>query len=195
MYPETNDAILMVFYLLYSLFVMAYCAYAYIGMGLGGFRMARKIGMTNPWLFWIPMANVYAMGNLADQQTALCEGKSTSYRKKLLAWNIITICAASVTLLAVSIGSLPLCIAGLCLTGLSYGACPTITAAFTSSFFGMKHFSTNMALMTFTVMGGSLIATVSNKVLEATGGYNATFLMLLGLTFVALILNVFIRKP
>jgi OFA family oxalate/formate antiporter-like MFS transporter len=116
-------------------------------------------------------------------------------RKTMLLSNVITICAASVTLLAVSIGSLPLCIAGLCLTGLSYGACPTITAAFTSSFFGMKHFSTNMALMTFTVMGGSLIATVSNKVLEATGGYNATFLMLLGLTFVALILNLFIRKP
>jgi hypothetical protein len=52
-----------------------------------------------------------------------------------------------------------------------------------------------MALMTFTVMGGSLIATVSNKVLETTGGYNATFFMLLALTFVALILNIFIKKP
>lgn len=116
-------------------------------------------------------------------------------RKTMLLSNIVTICAASVTLLAVSIGSLPLCIAGLCLTGLSYGACPTITAALTSSFFGMQYFSTNMAMMTFTVMGGSLIATVSNKVLEVTGGYNGTFLMLLGLTFVALILNLFIRKP
>lgn len=94
MYPETNDAILLIFYLLYSLFVMAYGAYAYIGMGLGGFRMARKIGMTNPWMFWIPMANVYAMGNLADQQAALCEGRSTAFRKKMLAWNIVIICAA-----------------------------------------------------------------------------------------------------
>ena len=116
-------------------------------------------------------------------------------RKTMLCANILTICAAGVTLLAVSIGSLPLCITGLCLTGMSYGACPTITAAFTSSFFGMKYFSTNMALMTFTVMGGSLIATVSNKVLEATGGYTATFLMLFVLTFTALILNLFIRKP
>ena len=116
-------------------------------------------------------------------------------RKTMVLANILTICAASVTLLAVSIGSLPLCIAGLCLTGISYGACPTITSAFTSSFFGMKHFPTNMAFMTFTVMGGSLIATVSNKVLEVTGGYSATFMMLLGLTFVALILNLFIRKP
>lgn len=116
-------------------------------------------------------------------------------RKTMLLANIFTICAATVTLLAVSIGSLPLCIAGLCLTGISYGACPTITAAFTSSFFGMKYFSTNMALMTFTVMGGSLIATLSNKVLEVTGGYTATFAMLLALTFAALILNLFIRKP
>ena len=116
-------------------------------------------------------------------------------RKTMVLANILTICAASVTLLSVSIGSLPLCIAGLCLTGISYGACPTITSAFTSSFFGMKYFSTNMALMTFTVMGGSLIATVSNKVLEITGGYSVTFLMLLALTFVALILNLFIRKP
>ena len=94
MYPETNDAILLIFYLLYSLFVMAYGAYSYIGMGLGGFRMARKIGMTNPWMFWIPLANAYAMGNLADQQTSLCEGRSTTYRKKMLAWNIVIICAA-----------------------------------------------------------------------------------------------------
>ncbi len=116
-------------------------------------------------------------------------------RKTMLCANILTICAACVTLLAVSIGSLPMCIAGLCLTGISYGACPTITSAFTSSFFGMKYFSTNMALMTFTVMGGSLIATLSNKVLEVTGGYTTTFVMLLSLTFVALILNVCIKKP
>ena len=78
---------------------------------------------------------------------------------------------------------------------MSYGSCPTITSAFTSSFYGMKYFPSNMALMTFTVMVGSLIATVSNKVFEATGGYTTTFLMLLGLTVTALVLNLFIREP
>ncbi len=116
-------------------------------------------------------------------------------RKTMLCANLLTICAAGITLLAVSVGSLPLCIAGLCLTGLSYGSCPTITAAFTSAFFGMKHYSTNVALMTFTVMGGSLIATVSSKVLEISGGYTAPFLMLLVLTIAAFIINLFIRKP
>ncbi len=115
-------------------------------------------------------------------------------RKTMICANILTICAAGVTLLAVSINALPLCIIGVCLTGMSYGACPTITSAFTSSFFGMKHFSNNMAIMTFTVMVGSFVATASNKVLEATGGYTTTFIMLLALTFIALILNIFIRK-
>ena len=116
-------------------------------------------------------------------------------RKTMICANILTICAAAVTLLAVYADSLVLCIIGLCLTGLSYGSCPTITAAFTSTFFGLKHFSGNMALMTFTVMVGSFIATASNKVLEVTGGYTGAFVMLLSLTFVALVLNAFIRKP
>ncbi len=116
-------------------------------------------------------------------------------KKTMVCANVLTICAAGMTLLAVSIGSLPLCIVGLCLTGLSYGACPTITAAFTSSFYGMKHFSDNMAIMTFNVMGGSFIATLSSKMLESSGGYTAPFGMLLALTLVALVINLFIRKP
>ena len=116
-------------------------------------------------------------------------------RRTMLCANLLTICAAGITLLAVSIGSLPLCIVGLCLSGMSYGANPTITAAFMSTFYGMKHYSTNMALMTFTAMTASLIATVSNTLLETSGGYTAPFLMLLALSLVALGLNLCIRKP
>lgn len=116
-------------------------------------------------------------------------------RNTMLCANVLTICAASVTLIAVSVNSLPLCVIGLCLTGMSYGSCPTITAAFTSSFFGMKYFSNNMAIMTFTVMVGSFVATASTKVLEATGQYSSAFVMLLALTLISLVLNLFIKKP
>ena len=116
-------------------------------------------------------------------------------RRAMIFANVLTICAAGITLLAVSIGSLPLCIVGLCLTGISYGFCATFTAAFTSSFYGMKYFSTNMAFMTFNAMAASFIATLSNRVLEATGGYTSTFLMLLAMTIVSLFLNLIIRKP
>ena len=100
MYPDSNDALILILYLLYYLFAMAYGAFSYIGMGLGGFRMARKVGMNNPWMFWIPLANAYAMGNLADQQASLCDGRSTTFRKKMLAWNIVIICAALLFVIA-----------------------------------------------------------------------------------------------
>jgi len=44
-------------------------------------------------------------------------------------------------------------------------------------------------------MGGSLIATVSSRILEISGGYTAPFLMLLTLAVAALFINLFIRKP
>ncbi|MBO5937894.1 MAG: MFS transporter [Clostridia bacterium] len=116
-------------------------------------------------------------------------------RKTMICANLLTIGAAVVTLVAVSVNSLPLCIVGVCLTGMSYGSCPTIMSAFTASFFGMKYFSNNVAFMTFNAMTASFIATASNKVLEATGGYTVTFMMLLCLTLIALVMNLFIRKP
>lgn len=116
-------------------------------------------------------------------------------RKTMLCANLLTICAAGITLLAVSVGSLPLCILGLCLAGMSYGSSPTITAAYTAAFYGMKNYSTNMAFMTFTAMSGSLIATVSNKLMETSGGYTTPFLMLLALAVTALGINLLIRKP
>ncbi|MBO5128161.1 MAG: MFS transporter, partial [Clostridia bacterium] len=71
---------------------------------------------------------------------------SLGRRKTMLAANGITIIAAGITLLAVGIHSLPLCILGLCLTGLSYGSCPTVISAFTSSFYGTKSFPVNYSI-------------------------------------------------
>ncbi len=116
-------------------------------------------------------------------------------RKTMLCANILTIAAAAVTLIAVFVGSLPLCIVGLCLTGMSYGSCPTVTSAFTSAFYGMKYFPTNMAIMTFNIMGGSLLASVSSTLRTSYGGFVAPFIMLLALTVVALVLNLSIKKP
>ncbi len=52
-------------------------------------------------------------------------------KRTMLFANILTILAAGITLIAVLTGSLPICVLGLCLTGFSYGAAPTISSAFT----------------------------------------------------------------
>ena len=116
-------------------------------------------------------------------------------RFTMIAAPALTIVAAGVTLAAVSIHSLPLCIVGLCLTGMSYGSCPTLTSAFTMAFFGPKNYPTNMSFMNFNIMGGSFIATLSSTLLTNSGGYVAPFAMLLALAVVAFVLNLLIRKP
>lgn len=113
----------------------------------------------------------------------------------MLASNILTILAAGLTLVAVSIHSLPLCIVGLCLTGISYGSCPTMTSAFTASFYGAKYFPTNYSLTNFNLIVASFIANASNALLISSGGYTAPFILLLVLSVGALGLNFTIKKP
>ncbi len=120
---------------------------------------------------------------------------SLGCRKTMICANVLTIAASGVTLISVLITSLPLCIIGLCLTGMSFGACPTITSAFTSAFYGAKHFSMNFSIMNFNLMGASFLVTASSELFTATGGYLAPFIMLLALSVIALGLNISIRKP
>ena len=100
---DLNETLFWILYLVIYFVSMAYAAYAYIFVSLGGMRMARKAGMSNPWMFWIPCANVYALGNLADTQASLCEGKNTTYRKKMLTWTIVVACVAIVWAIALSV--------------------------------------------------------------------------------------------
>jgi OFA family oxalate/formate antiporter-like MFS transporter len=116
-------------------------------------------------------------------------------RVTMLAANGIAIVAAGITLTAVWLHSLPICIIGLCLTGLSYGACPTVTSAFTSSFYGTKYFSVNYSITNFNLIAAAFIAAGSNSLLVSTGSYTAPFVMLLILASGALVLNFSIRKP
>lgn len=111
-------------------------------------------------------------------------------RTTMLGANIITICAACITLAAVLMGSAVLCVAGLCLAGLSYGTCPTICSAFTSEVFGPKHFAVNFSIMNCNLIFASFIATGASLIFSATGGYGASFILLLGLSIIALFINI-----
>ena len=116
-------------------------------------------------------------------------------RLTMLAANILTIVAAGSTLLAVYLHSLPLCIVGLCLTGMSYGSCPTMTSAFTASFYGQKYFAVNYSITNFNLIGAAFIAAFSNSLYISSGSYTTPFVMLLILSVCALGLNVSIRRP
>ena len=115
-------------------------------------------------------------------------------RKTMLMAAAVTMLAAGVTLLSVGLKSLPLCIVGLCLTGISYGTSPTVSSAFTSAFYGKKHFATNFSIMNFNLIGASFAATACTALLGSSGGYVRPFVVLLCLSAVSIVLNIFIKK-
>ena len=112
----------------------------------------------------------------------------------MLGANFVTIIAAGMTLLAVLLSSTPLCIVGLCLTGISYGSCPTISSAFASEVFGTKYFATNFPVVNTNLMFASFVATGTSLITAATGSYIGTFGVLLALSVVALFLNFSLRR-
>ena len=116
-------------------------------------------------------------------------------RVTMICANVLTIVSAAMTLLAVSIGSLPLCIIGLCLTGVSYGTSPTVSSAFTAAFYGQKHFAANLGVMNFNLMVASFIATACSSAAAASGGYTVPFIILLALASFAFVLNFSIKRP
>ena len=71
----------------------------------------------------------------------------------------------------------------------------TVSSACVSAFYGTKYFPTNFSLMNFNLIGSSLMATACSGLLTSTGSYAAPFAVLMGLSVVALVLNMTLRKP
>ncbi len=113
----------------------------------------------------------------------------------MICTGILAILAALICLLAVWISSLPLCVIGLCLVGLSYGCCPTCASTFTVAFYGTKHFATNFSVINFNIILSSLISTACSSLQVRYDSYLAPFAVLLSLAAVALGMIFVIKKP
>ncbi len=116
-------------------------------------------------------------------------------KKTMLIATILTIVAASTTLVSVLTSSVTVCVIGLCLTGLSYGSCPTMVTSFTSAFYGQKYFASNFSIMNCNLICASFIATACSSLQSTFGGYTVPFILLLTLAIFALILNLSIKRP
>ena len=63
---------------------------SYIFTSLGLYTIAKRRGLRNPWLSWIPVANVWILGSLSDQYRYVVKGENKSKRKVLLVLNILS---------------------------------------------------------------------------------------------------------
>jgi len=116
-------------------------------------------------------------------------------RRTMLIASIITIVSAAVTLSAVLSHSLGVVICGLCLTGMSYGFSPTISSAFTSSFYGSKYFAINFSISNMMLIPASFTATLAGILLTATGSYVIPCTILVVFAVASLLLCLSIKRP
>ena len=72
---------------------------AYILTAMALYTISRRRGLTNAWLAWIPVANVWLLGSLSDQYQYVVKGQDKTKRKWLLILNILK--AALVTMIAI----------------------------------------------------------------------------------------------
>jgi len=115
-------------------------------------------------------------------------------KKTMIYADVLTIIAGIVILVAVMNSSVVLCIAGLCIVGLSFGCCPTISAAFIADFFGKKNYNLNYSVFNLNLLIASLIASLESYLLAVSGGYAVPFIVLIALAVVALAITLSIKK-
>ena len=62
---------------------------SYVLTALALYTIARRRGLGNPWLAWIPVADCWLLGSLSDQYRYVVKGEHRSKRKILLFFRIL----------------------------------------------------------------------------------------------------------
>lgn len=75
---------MLVIYLILAVILMLWGIAAYVMTSLSFHTIAKRRGISKPWLAWVPVANVWIIGSLSDQYRYVAQGKVTNKRKVLL---------------------------------------------------------------------------------------------------------------
>lgn len=63
----------------------------YVLSSLGLYTLAKRRGLKNPWLSWVPVINCWIIGSLSDQYRYVVKGQVKNKRKTLLILSIILV--------------------------------------------------------------------------------------------------------
>lgn len=77
-------------WLILMLFVLIYSVVVYVLQSVGMYTIAKRRGIRNPWLSWLPIGNAWILGSISDQYQYVANGNIRSRRKVLLGLSIAT---------------------------------------------------------------------------------------------------------
>lgn len=88
------------------LFAFVYSITTYVLHSLGLYTIARRRRISNPWLAWIPLGNLWILGSISDQYQHMAKRKITGRRKIMLGLSIAAFAIYFVWLCGTVIGAL-----------------------------------------------------------------------------------------
>lgn len=72
------------FFLVFYLLALAFSVVSYVLQSLGMYTIAKRRGIHNPWLAWLPVGNMWILGSISDQYQYVAKGNVRNKRKSLL---------------------------------------------------------------------------------------------------------------
>ena len=101
--------------------------------------------------------------------------------------NILFIITSGVLILALAAQSVVVVIIGFILGGLAYSGITPTNSAFCRAYFGPANYPVNFSLINSNLIFASFGSTVSGALFDASGSYNVTFFLIIGLAVVGIL--------
>ena len=101
--------------------------------------------------------------------------------------NILFIVTSGVLILALTAKSVVVVIIGFILGGLAYSGVTPTNSAFCRAYFGPANYPVNFSLINSNLIFASFGSTISGALFDASGSYNATFFLIIGLAVVGIL--------
>ena len=86
---EAGLGMLLGFYLVYFVMMIAISVGAYILQSLGMYAIAKRREIEKPWLAWLPIGSDWILGSISDQYRYVTKGQIKNKRKAMLTMNIL----------------------------------------------------------------------------------------------------------
>ena len=86
-FPSSFGVLVLVLLVVYAVIILAALALSavvYIAQSISFYTIAKRRGIHNPWLAWIPVGNVWIIGSISDQYQYVKKGQICNFRKWLI---------------------------------------------------------------------------------------------------------------
>ena len=137
--------IVFLIYLVTMLLTFGFSIAMYVLQALGMYRIANRRGIPNPWLAWIPVAQMWTLGSISDQYQYVAKGRVKNRRKVLIGLQIaIAVCCV---LAAVLVVLLTVSVAGDALTEITTSMDMGLNVEISNGDFGMEGLGAGLGIL------------------------------------------------